>query len=249
MNFSRGKGRSATLDPDVPAPTTESAAVVVSRRRGLPNRRAVAGGFLVALAAIGVFIAARGSDARTRHRVAVATHDLPAGVTIDEADLRFDTVELDDALTTQLFADDEAPAAIGRTTAAGVGAGDVVARSAILDPGARDPRPQLSLPIERARALDGLLDPGQTVDLLGTFAQDGGQTIVVARNAEVLRVDDGPRSALNPSSEVTLVVAVASPAEAIAVVHASQTGKVTVVRSGAEAGPDRYRPPTPTGAN
>jgi Flp pilus assembly protein CpaB len=245
MNFSGGRTRSATIDPATPPTTTQSGATVVTRRRGLPNRRAIAGGFLVAVAAVGVFVAARGSDERARHRVAVATHDLAAGATIAEADVRFDDVELDDAVAPQLFADDDASAVVGRTTVAGLAAGDLVAHSIVLDAGAADPRPQLSLPIERARALDGLLEPGDAIDLLGTFAQDGSQTIVVARHAEVLRLDSGSRTALNPASDVTLVVAVASQAEAMAVVHASQTGKVTVVRSGADTGPDSYRPPEP----
>jgi len=41
MNFSGGRTRSATFDPAAPAATTQSAATVVTRRRGLPNRRAV----------------------------------------------------------------------------------------------------------------------------------------------------------------------------------------------------------------
>jgi Flp pilus assembly protein CpaB len=224
MNFSATASRAK-------APTTQSAGIVV-RRRSLPNRRAVIGGLLVAIAAVGALIAARGNNATTHHRVAVATHDVPAGATIAKSDVRYDSVEVADEVAPQLFADEDAPTVIGRTAATALSEGDLVAHNAVLDAGVPDPRPQLSLPVERARALDGLIEPGQTVDLLATFSQDGGQTEVVARGAEVLRVDSGSRTALNPANEVILLVAVASNDEAIAVANASQIGKVTIVRSG-----------------
>src|SRR4051794_12766271 len=112
------RSRADTLDPASPA-TTDSA-VVVSRRRALPNRRAVIGGLLVAIAAVGVFVAARGRDSRTQHRVAVAAHDVAAGATIRAADVDYPTLELSDAVAPQLFADDDAAAVVGRTASAGL---------------------------------------------------------------------------------------------------------------------------------
>src|SRR5947208_14422603 len=100
MNFSATASRAK-------APTTQSAGTVL-RRRSLPNRRAVIGGLLVAIAAVGVFVAARNNNATKHHRVAVATHDVAAGTTLAETDVRYDSVEVADAIAPQLFADENA---------------------------------------------------------------------------------------------------------------------------------------------
>ena len=58
-----------------------------------------------------------------------------------------------------------------------------------------------------------------------------GETVVVTRGAEVRRVDNGSRGTLTTSDNTVLVLALADPDAALAVAHASQAGKVTIVRA------------------
>ncbi len=57
------------------------------RRRTLPGGRAVVGGFLVALAAVGTFAAYTGAVADDDEQYVVASQDLPLGHRLTEGDL------------------------------------------------------------------------------------------------------------------------------------------------------------------
>jgi hypothetical protein len=62
----------------------------------------------------------------------------------------------------------------------------------------------------------------------------------------VLRVDQSEHGALGAGSEMVVVLAVDTAKDALAVTHAAQAGKVTLVRAtgaGSDLGPDSYRPP------
>jgi pilus assembly protein CpaB len=217
----------------------------ILRRRALPSGRAVAGGFLMALAALGVFVAARGAGARPTQNYVVVAHEVIAGTTLTDDDLTFAALDLPGSLASHAFT--SRSSVVGQVAIAHLSAGDLVQSSVVVAGDAADQRMQLSIPVERARALDGLLEPGERVDVLATYPGDAsGETIVVARGAEVRRVDNGSRSALSASDNTVLVLAVDDPDAALAVAHASQAGKVTIVR--ATGAPDQelsssYQPP------
>src|SRR4051812_30785799 len=59
-----------------------------SSRRALPGSRALAGGFLVAVAAVGLFGALTRSNANHLKPVVVAAHELTAGQAIGPEDVR-----------------------------------------------------------------------------------------------------------------------------------------------------------------
>jgi Flp pilus assembly protein CpaB len=203
----------------------------------------VTGGFLVALAALGVFVAARGASQRSSHDYVVVGRDVVAGTTLTRADLTLSSMDLPEDLAARSFTD---PAAlVGRIAVAHLAPGDLVQASTVVGGDAADSRVQLSIPVERARAMDGLLQPGERVDVLATYGTDGGQTLVVTRGAEVRRVDNGARGALATSDSTILTLAVADPDEVLAVTHASQAGKVTIVRSTGvqQRGSSSYQPP------
>ena len=110
---------------------------------------------------------------------------------------------------------------------------------------------ELSLPIERARALGGTLVAGELVDVLVTYGSGSdAATLVVARGASVVHIDDAKRSSsVGSSGDLSLELALTTPEEVLAVTHASQAGDVTIVRAtgaaaaGAGPGPDEYEPP------
>jgi len=219
---------------------------LVARRRNLPSGRAVVGGFLVAVAALGAFVAARGTSSGPSHRYVVVAHDVLAGSTLQPADLRTEAVDLPAELAARAFSDPGA--VVGRVATTSLSSGELVQASSVVGGDAADPRFQLSVPVERSRALDGLLVPGESVDILATYGTGSdGVTLVVVRRAEVLRVDLGQRGALTANNDAIILVAVSSPDDALAVTHAAQAGKITLVRATAartDDGPDSYRPPT-----
>ena len=235
-----GNGTTAVVDgPRQPA-----------RRRRLPTGRAVVGGLLVALAALGAFVAARGDSGGPSGSYVVMTHDVVAGTKLQANDLRTLSMDLPDGLSQRAFTDVDA--VVGRLTTTPLSGGELIQASAVLGGDAADPRYQLSVPVERSRALDGMVARGEKVDVLVTYGSgtDGG-TFVVARRAEVLRVDQNEHGALGTGSEMIVVLAVDTADNALAVTHAAQAGKVTLVRAtgvGADVGPDSYQPPAGKGS-
>ncbi len=199
----------------------------------------------MALAALGVFVAARGATQKSTQSYVVVAHEVAAGTKFTEADLAVADLDLPAGLASHAFTNRDS--VVGQVALAHLSAGDLVQGSVVAAGDAADQRMQLSIPVERARALDGTLEPGETVDVLATYSGDGsGDTIVVARGAEVRRVDNGATNALTTSDNTVLVLAVDNPDTALAVAHASQAGKVTIVR--ATAARDRetsssYQPP------
>ena len=222
---------------------------LLTRRRHLPGGRAVVGGFLVALAALGAFVAARGTGGGPSHHYVVVAHDVTAGTTLRASDVRTEAVDLPRTMADRAFTD---PAAvIGRITTTALVGGELVQASSVIGGDAADPRFQLSVPVERSRALDGSLVAGEKVNLLATYGTgNDATTLVVVRGADVLRVDQGQRGTLTANNDTIILIAVSSPDDALAVTHAAQAGKITVVRAtaaGADNGPDSYQPSTKSG--
>lgn len=207
------------------------------------------GGLLVAVAALGAFVAARGDDAGPSGSYVVVAHDVVAGTKLQADDLRTVSMDLPAGVAQRAFTDVDA--VVGRLTAGPLSDGELIQVSAVLGGDAADPRYQLSVPVERSRALDGLVARGEKVDVLVTYGTgaDGG-TFVVARRAEVLRVDQNDHGALGAGSEMIVVLAVDTADNALAVTHAAQAGKITLVRAtgaGSDVGPDSYQPPAAKG--
>lgn len=217
------------------------------RASALPSGRAVVGGFLVALAATGVFSAYRNASSGPTHRYVAAARGISAGTTIGPGDLELVAVDLPESAGSRSFAD--AGSLVGRIAVAPIAKGELVQASAISERASADSRFQVSIPIERARALDGAIQAGERVDILVTYAgSDAARTLVVARRAEVVRLASTSRGALSGGGDLVVVLALPTPDEVLAVTHGSQAGKVTLVRAtgpGADsaAGPDSYQPP------
>jgi Flp pilus assembly protein CpaB len=205
----------------------------------------VVGGFLVAIAALGAFVAARGTGNGPSHHYVVVAHDIVAGTTLTSSDVRTEAVDLPDTIASRAFTDPQD--LVGRVLTTTLRTGELVQASNVVSGDAADPRFQLSVPVERSRALDGQLASGEQVDVLVTYGSGAdGATFVVVRRADVLRVDQRDSGSLTSSTEIVLLLAVNSPGDALAVTHAAQAGKITIVRAtaaGANDGPDSYRPP------
>lgn len=218
---------------------------LLARRRRRPSGRAVLGGFLVAMAALTAFVAARGTPDGPSHSYVVVARDVIAGTKLQPGDLREVTMDLPDSLAGRAFRD--ARTLVGRLAVHPLSSGELIQASAVVTGDATDPRFQISLPVERARAVDGLVTTGEQVDLLVTYgAGADAETLVVVRGAEILRVDQGQHGALGGDNDMIVLLALTTPNDALAVTHAAQAGKITLVRTTAAAsdnGPSSYRPP------
>lgn len=217
----------------------------VERRLGLPSGRAVVGGLLMALAAIGTFLAYTGAETDAGIDVLVATRALSPGQTIEAGDVEMVSVVLPDGVRGLFGAVD---AAVGRDVLAPIGAGEFIQASATVP--ARDGEEALevaiALPVQRAV---GGLRAGERVDVFSTWTSD--VTELIAVDARVLEVG-GSSDDLLSGEQVVVRLGVHDFEQIEALVHAQAAGDITMVR--AALGTDladlgrRYRPLTSSAA-
>ena len=200
----------------------------VRRRRGLPGSRAVVGGLLVAVAAVGLFAAASGSGDGPRHSYVVARHDLAAGTRLQASDLGLAPMDLPPSLHSRSF--DTTQPLLGATLIAPLGAGELVQASAVVARKGEGVSRELSFTLERGRVGTGIKQ-GERADLLATYGTgNDASTVLVVRQALLVAIDR-PRTSSGDSGPATVTVAVDDPADALALAHAIQLGKITLVRA------------------
>lgn len=223
---------------------------ILGPRAALPGGRAIVGGLLVSAAAVGTFAVYASSTTGPTHHYVVARAAVRTGQPLRADDLRTVAVDLPDELAAQAFT---SPADLdGAVALTAVGADEIVQRSAVRTPSAvgapASTRPELSFALEREHALNGDLQRGERIDLVGTYGSGAeAYTTFVARGVQVLDVDRGAQSTLGAAGRVTITVALADEAGVLEATHALEIAKVTVIRSigagDAPAGPDRFPAP------
>lgn len=119
-------------------------------------------------------------------RVAVAVRDLDAGTALTERDVRFERVSASDEVSAAYVTPRELSGLRDRVLTASVFADEPVLEAHLRTRAATEGRRAMSIPVDRARAVNGKLAPGDRVDVV--VASDDAVTIVVA-GAEVLEVD------------------------------------------------------------
>ena len=204
----------------------ESSTRTVRRRRGLPGSRAVVGGLLVAASAVGLFAAASRSGDGPAHSYVVARQELAAGTRLEASHLELAPMELAPAVRARVF--DNAEPLLGTTLVAPLAAGELVQASAVVARRTDSASRELSFTLERGRLGAGVKQ-GERADLLATYGSGGDAfTTVVVRQAVLVGIER-PRSGDSGATVVT--VAVEDAADALALAHALQLGKITVVRA------------------
>lgn len=215
--LARRNGRSSA--PEGPA------AHRVERRVGLPSGRAVVGGLLMALAAVGTFLAYAGATTDDRIDVLVARRALSPGQTVRADDVRLVPVDLPDGVRGLFGA---VGAAVGRQVVAPVAAGEFLLASATAAPAEGGEALEVSLRLPASRAV-GRLQAGERVDVFSTW--DGDVTELVAVDARVLEVGGSSSSGLGGGDAVVVRLAVSDFDQVEALVHAQAAGDVTMVRA------------------
>ena len=190
-----------------------SPASLVSRL-GLTLRAAL-GGLLVTLALLGVSQAYAHADRPPRSGVVVVDRDLPPGTTLAPlADRVFDRPEVLE----------------GATTLAPLAAGEPVLLSQVLPAGVvPDAGVDLSFAVSADRALGGLLQPGERVDLVATPA--AGATRVVAEGVTVIDAVSDTEGLLADGGGLVVTTRLPSRRVLVAVVAAVDQGRLTLART------------------
>lgn len=213
----------------------------VRRRVGLPSGRAVAGGLLVTVAALGIVAAYADARRPPSATWVVAARDLAAGTRLTPADLAVVRAELPPALARNAFADPRG--LVGAIVAGRLAKGSLVEATDLLPNGDDGPQ-QVSFAIEAARAVGGTLRPDDRVDVVATWATDGSSpyTEVVAA-AVVVTAVGGSASSPVGGRTVVVTLAPASQHDLLAIVHAVRAGNATLVRTGrTSAAGERFSP-------
>lgn len=215
----------------------------IGGRRGLPGGRAVVGGFLVALAALGVFAAYLDATSGPERRWVVAARTLQAGQTLVLEDLALASMDVPGELEGRLYADPEA--LVGATVLVPLERYDVLLASHLATERVTDPREVLSFGIDAASALGGSLQRGDRVDVIATYRGDGGASVVIVEDAEVLDAGQ-PDGLIGSAGRLTLTVAVAARSESLALAHAAASADLLVVRTTGlerdDTAPRRFQP-------
>jgi len=209
------------------------------RRRTVPGGRAVLGGLLVAASVVGLFYASTRDQSGPTESYVVAARPLAPGTRLTAADLARVPLELPLSLAGRAFTD--VAGLDGATVIAPLSAGELVQASAVVAkpsaPGSRE----VTFAVPRA-TLTPALEVGERIDVVATYGSgtDAFSTVVL-RQALVVGLDRG-RDRVGEQGDVSVTVAVDDPGDAVALAHAVQLAKLTVVRA-TGAGPASGGPP------
>jgi len=228
-------------DDDAATQTGDPPRRMITRAPGVPSGRALLGGALVAVAAVGLFLTWRGAGSTPAHRYAVAARALAPGDPVGPADVRFAPIDLPHGVARAAFPD--AAALEGRVALAPIGAGELLQQGELSDQVAGPPAAEVSLRLDRALAVDGRLRPGDRVDVFGTDEQ---ATHLVASGVRVIASDDAGGS-FGAGDQLTVTLALTDGGQQQAVVSAARAGTVTLVRT-THAGPTASATGAPSGA-
>ncbi|HAS10344.1 MAG TPA: hypothetical protein DCS55_07485 [Acidimicrobiaceae bacterium] len=183
------------------------------------------GGLLMALAAVGTFLAYADATADDTIDVLIASRDLAPGQTIRSGDVELVPVELPDGVRGLFGAVD---AAVDRQLAAPVEAGEFLLASATVVPVEGAERLEVALSLPASRAVGGLR-PGERVDVFSTWSSEVTQLVAV--DARVLEVSGGSREGLGGSDTTVVRLALSDFTQVEALVHAQAAGDITMVRA------------------
>jgi len=199
---------------------------VIRRRVRPPGGRALLGALLMALAAVGVFLAYAQATREPGDALVVVRHPIRVGEEIDSADLALLAAQLPTSTRGVTYSSfDEV---VGHVALAPLEAGDILQSSAISDDRPAAAANEVAITVPREQIAVGRLKEGERVDVFVTYE---ARTASVVRGAEVLQIATSSDGSLTSDREVSIVVAVPSGDAVAALVHALRTGDVTVVRS------------------
>lgn len=186
---------------------------------------------LAALIAMLLNLAVLTSDADTL-RVAVAAQDLTAGSTLDAGAVEI--VEIGDAgaIANGLTLEDSLDSVVGLELNRSIAGGEPIRRSDVRASAVDSPLREMSIEIERGRAVGGRLSHGDLVDVI---AVTGNTSVYVAPGIEVIEIRDD-EGGLGSTDGYTVIVSV-DDRTALAIAAAEVNGVLQLTRSTGAASP------------
>lgn len=225
-----------------PKQAAPSAARTIDRRGGLPSARAIVGGFLIALAAVGTYLAYTTATAPPSTTYLVAAADLEYGRILQPGDVRAVAMDLPAEVAGRTFGGNEDLAGVRLVSP--VSADELVQLSDVSGAIGADLY-EVVVPVEAGRTLPQGYVAGEVVDILATYGSGAEQTtLVVVRRAIVLG-DSAIDGGLTGGGRI-LRLGLDDPDQALAVTNAADAGTIGVVRATStgdgEEGSRTFRP-------
>lgn len=166
-------------------------------------------------------------DRESTTLVAVADRSLSAGSSLSVSDLRFAPLDSDFEAVGSLLVESAVGEVEGWILTGNVTEGQLIQRSMVIEPGAREGLRSMSFPVPIEHAAGGLLSAGDRIDVISVAS---GTAMYVVEGVEVLGVSDPQRGSLGGVSQYHLIVAV-DEAEALALAEAIDSGSIEVIRA------------------
>ncbi|GAC1533495.1 MAG: hypothetical protein NVS3B12_12970 [Acidimicrobiales bacterium] len=221
---------------------------VVSRRRRLPGSRPVVGALVIAASAVTCFAGYTGAHRAPHQLYVIAARPLRPGMRITAADLALAPLNVPaGGVRRSMFGSIDG--LVGASVVAPVDSGSLIEASQVVGRGGAPGTREISVTIDRSRAVGGTLKAGEFVDILATFGTGADSyTVVVVPHVRVLTVS----SASGPLADTrtqTIVLAASDGTAAEAIADASIAAQVTIVRAAEQvdgtptAPTPAYRPP------
>jgi len=203
---------------------------IIRTRRAVPDGRALVGGLLVGLAAIGTWWFSVGAGTPVPPDHVVALRPITPGHRIEAADLTVRAIDLPRSVDRQAFTRPDQ--IVGLVALAPLDAGALV-QSAGLAPATGGSRSrEVSFAVENEWAVGGAVRPGDRIDVFATDDRSHPATTrEVLHHALVRRADATGSSSLGDHPGQTITVAVDDADRLLETVTAIRADKVTVVRA------------------
>jgi Flp pilus assembly protein CpaB len=192
----------------VPEPLPRNAADDARAPRRLHRRRVHGAPVVMLLAgALGLVLTlAVLRDRGSAHRILVAARDLEAGVPLRASDVRAEALRADADVLSRLVSARAVANARGSVLTTPLDRGTPLLAEQLRARPTLDGRRSMSIAVDRARAVNGRLAPGDRVDVV--VARDGVASVVAAA-LEVLDVDRGDDGAFaSDRRQITVTLAV-----------------------------------------
>lgn len=164
-----------------------------------------------------------GASNEPRESVVVTSRSVPSGATITASDvtrMSLPTAALPDSCIT------DPDTVIGRTAIATLARGSIVTSGLVVSSETNAAPGRVITTVSVAEHAIGLVSPGDTVDLLGSY---GGTTEVLATAARVVTIPASTQTTLGSTNKALLIVEIAQ-IEAPRVVEAALVGQIGLTR-------------------
>lgn len=188
------------------------------------------GGLLVALAAVGTWVAASGAGRDPGQRYLVAAEPIGAGARIRAADLRWTSLDLPGSLHRRAFTSTRG--VVGAVALGPLDPGDLLQAGGVAPAAGEAGDREVSFTVEADWAVAGTLRAGDRIDVYATAeATDGAGSSVVLADATIRRIDTSGGDGLGDERSQVITVAIGRADDAEALVTAARTTTLTVLRS------------------